>query len=34
MSLLWRYDSDICDGNSCCGDCDECKIEGEEEEKE
>lgn len=30
---LWAYNPDKCDGNPCCGDCDNCyKAEEEEEE--
>lgn len=29
---LWNYDPERCDGNACCGDCDLCGMEDEDEQ--
>lgn len=31
---LWKYDPDMCDGDYCCGDCDNCGKEPKCEEVE
>ena len=28
---LWRYDPEKCDGKPCCGDCDLCKEEDDDD---